>query len=397
MARLGILALATTLLTGACVDAATDSKPGNGATVRDSAGITIIQNGSIDAAPVRELGEPLLDIGSVDGPEEYLLAGAGAVALLEDGGVAIGDRSRRIRYFGADGVYEGSFGRQGDGPGEFQFPHSIWQTSDGSLVVFDARHWRLTVIRDTQLVSTHPVRPPGANPPASAALLDDGSVIVHETLFAIPESGFAPMPEIVRRIPLDGQSPDTVLRTEGGRMGPIEYSGGSMVSGPLFEPDFTASAAGDAIYASDCDEPQYRQLSPEGELRRIVRWVTGDRTVGPEDVEAVRQAALAEDETEEERRRTQEYFDARPVNDRVPTCAYLRAGPGGNVWVRAYASSFSSPGIWHVFDEGRLAYTVRLPAKTFLVALASDRFAVVQLDELDVEHLRVYAMPAPRS
>ena len=224
MARLEICPLVVALLasTGtACGDASTSSGTGAGVTVRDSAGITVVQNGSVEVAPVHEIGEPLLDIGTVDGPDEYLLAGAGAVALLDGGGVAIGDRSRTIRYFGADGSYEGSFGRQGDGPGEFQYPHAIWQRADGALVVFDARHWRLTVIRDTQLVSTHPVRPPGANPPASASLLEDGSVVVHETLFAIPESGFAPMPEIVRRITLDEQPPDTVLETEGGRMGPF--------------------------------------------------------------------------------------------------------------------------------------------------------------------------------
>lgn len=112
-------------------------------------------------------------------------------------------------------------------------------------------------------------------------------------------------------------------------------------------------------------------------------------------MDAVRQAALAEDETAEERRRTEEYLDARPVNDRIPTRVDLRAGPGGTVWVRAYASSWNSPGVWHVFRDGRLTYTIRLPGRTFLVALGTDRFAVVQLDELEVEHVRVYPTPTP--
>ncbi|MFW6083817.1 MAG: hypothetical protein ACODAA_01235 [Gemmatimonadota bacterium] len=397
MARLGIFLPVVVLLAAACGESATDSGVGANATVRDSAGIAIVENGSIEEIAVHELGEPLLDIGAVDGPEEYLLAGAGAVALLDDGGVAIGDRSRTIRYFGPDGTYEGSFGRQGDGPREFQFPRAIWQRSDGSLVVFDARHWRLTVIRDTQLVSTHPVRPPGGNPPASVAMLDDGSVVVHETLFAIPESGFAPMPEIVRRLPPDGQPPDTVLETEGGRMGPIEYSGGSMVAAPLFEADFSASAAADAIYTSDCDEPQYREFTPEGGLERIVRWRTADRAVRPRDVEAARQAALAEDETAAERRRTQEFLDALPVTDRIPACSDLRAGPDGAVWVRAFTSWRTVPSAWHVFLDGELEHTVQFPESTFLVALGTDRFAVVQLDELEVEHVRVYPMPTPRT
>ena len=113
-------------------------------------------------------------------------------------------------------------------------------------------------------------------------------------------------------------------------------------------------------------------------------------------MQAVREAALAGDETAEERRRTEEYLEARPVNDRIPACVDLRAGPGNRVWVRAYASSWSSPGVWYVFRDGRLSYTIRLPEKSFLVALGIDRLAVVQLDELEVEHVRVYAVPSSR-
>lgn len=389
------VALASSVATAACADsgAAPDASVH---TVRDSAGIEIVEAGAIASVPPIELGAPLVDLGAVDGPSEYLLSWVSAVALLDDGRFAIADRSTRIRFYEYDGRYFGAFGREGDGPGEFRGIVGMWPRDDDALVVLDGRQWRLTVLSGGSLESSHPILPPGMNPPESAAMLADGSVVVREMVFEIPESGFEPLPAIVRRVKLDGATPDTLLEGEGPRFGPITWSdGGSMVTTPLFESGLVIAGAGDRIVTADCREPEFREfgLEPEAGPRRIVRWEAGDRTVRPEDVAAYREAELAEDEDAEERRRTEEYLDARPANDRFPACAGLFARDGSEVWVQTYTYLPDQPNDWRVFRDGRFVGTVRLPAASRLMTVRGDRLATVELDDLEVEHVRVYGLP----
>ena len=66
--------------------------------------------------------EPLLSIGLVEGANEYLFAGINGGALLADGSVVVSDRAHfRIQKFGPDGEHLWSRGREGEGPGEFEY------------------------------------------------------------------------------------------------------------------------------------------------------------------------------------------------------------------------------------------------------------------------------------
>lgn len=389
----GLAILAAALATTACADsgAAPDA---HAYTVRDSAGIEIAEFGAIGSVAPVDLRDPLVDLGAVDGPPEYLLSWVGAVALLDDGRLAIADRSNRIRFYESDGSYFGSFGREGDGPGEFRGIRGMWPRDDGALVVLDAGQWRLTVVSGGTLESSHPIRPPGMSSPQAAGMLSDGSTVIREMIFRIPESGFEPVPVIARRVTLDEATPDTVLEGEGPRFGPMTWSdGGSIVTSPLFESGLMIAAAGDRIVTADCREPEFRELGPDGTLRRLVRWDGGDRTVRSEDVAAYRDAELADAEDAEERRRTEEYIDALPANDLFPACAGLFAPDASEVWVQTYTYLPDRPNDWRVFRDGRFLGTFRLPAASRLMAVRGDRLATVELDELEVEHVRVYGLP----
>lgn len=46
-----------------------------------------------------------------------------------------------------------------------------------------------------------------------------------------------------------------------------------------------------------------------------------------------------------------------------------------------------------MFRDGRFEGTFRLPAASRLMAVRGDRLATVELDELEVEHVRVYGLP----
>ena len=74
------------------------------------------------ASEVRLSVEPVLSIGRLDGPEEYLLAGINAGAVLADGSVVVSDRQHfRVQRFSSEGDHLWSSGRAGEGPGEFEY------------------------------------------------------------------------------------------------------------------------------------------------------------------------------------------------------------------------------------------------------------------------------------
>lgn len=371
-------------------------------TLRDSAGVRIVDNGpaapsSASIKATATLGEPLLSLGAVDGPPERLFAGVGAVAVFEDGRLAIADRSNQIRVFEPDGAYVGAFGREGDGPGEFRRVDGLWVLPNRSLVALDVVQWRVTVMADGDLDATFPVRPRGPNPSRARGFLANGDVVISERIYDFPDIGFLPQATVVRRVPLTTAAVDTVATLKGARFGRVQGTE-DMVGRPMFEPGVVVSAAGGRIVVSDCRVPEFRELAPDGSLLRIVRWDGGDRTVGAVDVEAYRSERLAAALSEEGRRQVTTFLDAMPVNDVLPACTAIHAVDDEVVWVRTYprrTKGADAAQRWEIFEDGVWVGRIDLPSGAALMAVGEDRLATVERDDLDVEHVVVYARPQP--
>ena len=91
---------------------------------RDSAGVTIVES---TALPERGAGgwtlnqAPFLTIGTFEGDTLYQLYQVSGAIRLPDGRFAVSDNgSFQLRIFGPDGTFQRSWGREGEGPGEFQ-------------------------------------------------------------------------------------------------------------------------------------------------------------------------------------------------------------------------------------------------------------------------------------
>ena len=128
----GTLALAT-----ACTQDAA-APPSDFATTFDTIGgvIHVTNTGTPPAArlvPVVSIGpKTLTDTGS---PDEF--GGVNSVALGPDGDVYVADaRNFEVRVFGLDGAHRRTFGREGEGPGEFQALSSLAWAGD-RLLTYD--------------------------------------------------------------------------------------------------------------------------------------------------------------------------------------------------------------------------------------------------------------------
>ncbi len=91
--------------------------------------------------------EPLVRIGMVDGPEEYLFGNVTGGVRLEDGSIVVADEQNyAVRRYDATGRHMWTSGRQGEGPGEYGGLRLLRGCPGATITVFD---WHLD--RVTQL------------------------------------------------------------------------------------------------------------------------------------------------------------------------------------------------------------------------------------------------------
>ena len=83
--------------------------------------------------------DPLLQIGTADGPPETTFGSVSAVLRTRAGSlVVVDDKTPAIRMFDSLGRYMRSIGERGDGPGEYHRPTWVAESVDGELVVYDS-------------------------------------------------------------------------------------------------------------------------------------------------------------------------------------------------------------------------------------------------------------------
>ena len=106
-----------------CADTGEDADSGLEVVVRDSAGVSIVEN--VAPAPESRLPwefgtEPTLSIGAVDSGEADQLFRVTDATRLEEGRIVIANSgSNELRIFNADGSHAATGGGRGEGPGEF--------------------------------------------------------------------------------------------------------------------------------------------------------------------------------------------------------------------------------------------------------------------------------------
>jgi len=116
---------------------------------RDSAGIRIIENArpaDDSRLPWRIGSEPAVSIGEVVGAEAYLLHRANDATILPDGRIVIANTgSNELRVFDSAGVHLATWGREGEGPGEFTNLAGVASWPGDSLVAWNRWTWVISV------------------------------------------------------------------------------------------------------------------------------------------------------------------------------------------------------------------------------------------------------------
>ena len=156
-------------------------------TVRDSAGVRIVENHK----PTRQGDEgvavapaPSLVIGAPDGPPEQQLYQVQDATVLPDGNLAVlNSGASELRFYSPDGEHVKTVGREGEGPGEFRTPEWLAVVVD-TLMVYDPfqGNGRLSLFEMTgEFIRSERVEVEGDPFPSPEFTLPDGGYLEQRT------------------------------------------------------------------------------------------------------------------------------------------------------------------------------------------------------------------------
>lgn len=380
MAGRGMLAAATAL-----AGCATDSPP-DLATVRDSAGITIVEStgaawGHTDPAPI--VGEALLELGSLDGSEEDRFFRVRGIRWIDDDRFVLSNGDTQVRVYDRSGELQHQFGREGDGPEDYLEITEIGPLADDRLLVVDNRR---RSVRVTSLEGAVREETTFEYP------VNGESVADHHLILRAPQTLVPPGTErrLDSLVSIDTDSGTRVVLTTvpgapvlwrdlpNGRPTPMSFGNGP---GAVVE-----ARHGRIVYGSS-DVYELRELDASGTLVRILR-----RPVAARVPTAETGRPMVERWVEVG---SPEY--ARPVfADSLPHFRAFLLDDAGRTWVQR-DPGYGHPAVeWDLFGaDGVFLGPVELPADFTPHDIRDDRMIGVRTDAFEVEHIQILRVQLP--
>ncbi|MXW16007.1 MAG: hypothetical protein F4123_04175 [Gemmatimonadetes bacterium] len=298
-----------------------------------------------------------------------------SLAVDGDGRIYVADsQSSEIRVFSPEGECVRTFGRSGEGPGEFSLLAGIAWQPPGFLWTIDSIAERLTVFDSLGTVlATHPMRlGPAAAHPWPMWVDGGGSLHVWIPGFdSFVKYGTGPGLDSLESAPEPERMPTREAFTEQAAVG------GSRISvqrGIPYLPSilWTMNPSGN-MWQANSSAFAIHETTYGGDTLRTVRL----------DREAPRLEGRERDSIADAIGIT-----ARRLPERKRALEDIRTGPDGWVWIETEQGATWA---WEVFDErgyyvGRVASPVPIEKKPFPV-FGTDRVTGVTLDELDVPYV----------
>lgn len=387
-----VLVVAATAI--ACGEAAVEAAGGPTHTVRDSAGVQIVETALPSDRLVDTLADPLFEIGVVDGDARYQFTSLVDIEPLPDG-VAVSDGvTREVRIFGADGAHRVSFGRQGQGPGEFQEAPSLRFVAPDTLIAWDIRQRRLTwfslegrVIRDLAVGNLLPANEiPHIYISGAWKLLRDGSMAALDRLGSralLVDVGEA------KSVRLEGlrerSSAELAERPSGAAV---------LVGSPFFSgQDLDVRLDPPTVWIGDSLKWEVRAYRPNGELARVLRVLEPRVEVSADVIDEARARLGERWRWDADTGILEAAFDKLAHPDSVAAISTVDWAPPDRLLIgRMRLAVRPTTRAFEVFsEEGEWLASLRVPEEAgYFRAAGYGRVFTVRLDEFGVSHLRAY-------
>ena len=376
------------------------------AAVRDSAGVTIVENER--PAPDSRLDwtvgtAPSVSIGVVEGDPNYQLFRVTGATRLSDGRIVVANGgTSELKVFDGDGSYLAAWGGSGEGPGEFgaMAPSGLAPWPGDSVMgagsfqrrisVFDSggNHGRTFNLGDGY-GSVVAVVPDESGPKMIATTL---STFGARTEGARVELQRLDMPYAA--LNADG-SLDATLVTHPGTEWYVFWNerGFPVRARPHpFGRSISEARWGDLVVISPNDRYEILAYRADGSLARIVRRDHESRTPTQADLDD-HFARLYADEPDEERAESLAAVQGLPQVEAFPAFGEVVADRMGYLWVSEYQLPGQELGnLWTIFDpEGRVLGLVEAP-DIEIRDIGEDYILGTTSDEVGVEYVQVWSL-----
>jgi hypothetical protein len=375
---------------------------GQSSVVRDSAGIRIVENfePAWQEGDSWRLGEePVVDIGGLEGDPNYELYRVSAAVRLADGRIVVANSgTQELRFFDKDGRFLSLSGRQGGGPGEFQFLAWVQRYRGDSLIAFDQQSRRASTFDTDGMFGRSMLieAPPGTSIGHVVSAFADGTLLVRglSAIPSRPSQGLFRPPLRFFHYTSEGSFIDTTgifLNVEVFRSG-----SGVTVIAPAYARNTTVATSGDLLYVGNNEEFEIRVFALDRSLRSLIRKKHEGVAVTAADVAEANEQRLA-GMPSGGFRGFRDALDRAPIPDTYPSYGKILLDDVGNLWVSApTAMPTDLSSRWTVFDtDGRWLGAVDIPDRFLILQIGNDFLLGRWEGELDVEHVQVYDLIKP--
>lgn len=358
----------------------------------DSAGMQVVTSSNLP--PLEWLGwaveaEPSVVIGHLDDPERSVFQVGGA-QLASGGPVVVADGGlRQLVAFDDLGNPVARFGRQGEGPGEFEGIALVAAPQTDSLVVWDSRQRRLHVVAP-DLSGFRVVVPEGRLTARAPLGFTGGRLLLESSVLTPFHDGPNVAPQTFRWFdPATGASTE-LLEVSIARFYSLSGSGRPRISALIpFVPTPAATAGDGVAFLLEGGAPEIRVVDLNGVSVQLLR-VPGlaGRAVDAAMIEAHRLEEFPDGGSAV----VDELYAEMRIPETLPALDTLVMDDGGHLWARS-AVGPAVPGTpeaaivhWVVFDPtGAALGTLGLPRGLRVTEIGPDYLLGVEVDALGVE------------
>ena len=394
--KIGLL-LATVAAATACQNGSLPDAPAS--ETRDSAGVRIVDNArpADDARLPWRIGpDPVVSIGEVSGDEAYMLHRANDAATLPDGRIVVANTgTNELRVFDAAGVHLATWGRAGEGPGEFTALAGVAAWPGDSIAAWDARSRAISLFDSDGTLGRSFVLESDDRPDEPRLVPGDGTVLGS----ASRGSGEGYTRAEVTYELRDGRG--GVQLSFGDHPGQESFMS---TAGPFptfgylpFGRTLSEAPWGNLVVIASNDLYEIRVYDrSDGSLARIVRRDYANRAPTRAEVdEAIDDALARTNLSGQQLEWTREGYTAMPLVESLPAFRTLLTDALDHLWVReATLPGMERPApLWTVFDtEGRALGFVETPGDLTILEIGSDYLLGQTTDDLGVETVQVWPL-----
>ncbi len=347
--------------------------------VRDSAGVRIVEYGVLPERRAYEVGEPIYRVGWDPGDHQFGSINWMTGALFPDGRVAVGDWANlNVVVLNPDGTIRAVLGREGEGPGEFQYIASVTRYVGDTLVVEDDYSRRFTFYADTTFVRTERFDDPALGIRLMVSAWREGDALLRISSY---RTGFTEpwlMASVVRHR-LGTTQWDTVVtypfvqRAELGQ--PTGFPAGGL-----------EGVSSHVVVTALTDRTEIRVIPLEGGRDVLIRW--------EEDPPRFTDAFWEEYVAYVKSRNWLPIYWSEAARARVkeplPVLGDMQADEWGRIWVSTFSGDPRHPPRYRVFAaDGTWLGWVDMPPRFDLLIIGEDRVVGIERDAYDQQAVSV--------